>query len=531
MRSVDGRHPKRVALVTLGVVAGLALLVGQVNVAAAQSSATGPRLADPLRPAPSPGSLHSPLVPGSPWQALPTPPFVPGSMFVLTNGTVLVQDNGPSNVGTGEWWRLTPNAKGSYVDGTWSQVASMPSGYAPADYASAVLPDGRFIVEGGEYNSGNEVWTNKGAIYNPLTNTWKSVAPPTGSSEWSRIGDAPSTVLANGKFMMGASGYTTTTVEAILNETTLTWTATGAEKADGNGEEGWSLLPNGDVLTVDTDLAGTVSHRNTEIYNPSTGRWTGAGLTPEPLEDSVHEMGPQMLRPNGTVFATGASGYNAVYNTATGKWSSAPKFPVIGGKQYDVADAPGAVLPDGNVLIDASPGVYQKPAHFFVFNGTTLSQVADAPNASISSSYYGSMVMLPTGQVLFNDGLGNFYVYNAGGSPEASWRPDVTSVPTAVTAGDTYTVSGNQLGGLTQDAAYGDDYQSATNFPLVRITNVATGDVTYARTSNMSSMSVAPGAPSTASFTLPAGTETGASTLVVVANGIASSSTAITVSS
>ena len=38
--------------------------------------------------------------------------------------------------------------------------------------------------------------------------------------------------------MMGASGYTTTTVEAILNETTLTWTATGAGKADGNGEEG-----------------------------------------------------------------------------------------------------------------------------------------------------------------------------------------------------------------------------------------------------------------------------------------------------
>ncbi len=216
-----------------------------------------------------------------------------------------------------------------------------------------------------------------------------------------------------------------------------------------------------------------------------------------------------MLRPNGTVFATGASGYNAVYNTTTGKWSSAPKFPVIGGKQYDVADAPGAVLPDGNVLVDASPGVYQKPAHFFVFNGATLSQVADAPNASISSSYYGSMVMLPTGQVLFNDGLGNFYVYNAGGSPETGWRPVVTSVPTAVTAGDAYTVSGKQLGGLTQDAAYGDDYQSATNFPLVRITNVATGDVTYARTSNMSSMSVAPNAASSASFTLPADAETG----------------------
>jgi hypothetical protein len=35
---------------------------------------------------------------------------------------------------------------------TWSQIASLPSGYIPSFFASAVLPDGRVIVEGGEYN-------------------------------------------------------------------------------------------------------------------------------------------------------------------------------------------------------------------------------------------------------------------------------------------------------------------------------------------------------------------------------------------
>ena len=101
-----------VSLVTVCLAAGLlAPMVGQINVAAAQSSVPGPRVADLLRPPPSPGSPHSPLVPGSPWQALPTPPFVPGSMFVLTDGTVLVQDNGPSNVGTGEWWRSLPTTR------------------------------------------------------------------------------------------------------------------------------------------------------------------------------------------------------------------------------------------------------------------------------------------------------------------------------------------------------------------------------------------------------------------------------------
>jgi hypothetical protein len=90
-------------------------------------------------------------------------------------------------------------------------------------------------------------------------------------------------------------------------------------------------------------------------------------------------------------------------------------------------------------------------------------------------------------------------------------------------------VSGLQLNGLTQGAAYGDDFQDATNFPLVRLTNNATGQVSYARSTNMSSMSVAPKNSSSANFTLPSGIATGPSTLVVVANGIASAPVAVNV--
>jgi hypothetical protein len=400
----------------------------------------------------------------------------------------------------------------------------LASNDAPLYFASAVLPDGRVIIEGGEYNHGNLVWTNRGAIYDPQTNLWTPVNHPKGS-EWSRIGDGPSTVLANGRFMLGASGFSGTTAEAILNATTLKWTATGAGKADGNGEEGWSLLPNGKVLTVD---AGATAP-NTEIYTPSTGAWMSAGSTPAPLV-SGGELGPQLLRPNGTVLAAGATGANAVYDTSTGTWSAGPSFPVIGGMQYDSADGPAAILPDGNVLLDASPGEYT-PSHFFVFDGSRLNQVADAPNAASLASNYGYMLVLPTGQVLFNNRLGEIDVYTDNGAPNASWRPRITSVSTNLVAGATYTVTGRQLGGLTQGAAYGDDYQSATNYPLVRITNSSTHHVFYARTSGMTAMSVAPNAKSSASFTLPAGTETGAGALVVVANGIASQPTAVTVAS
>jgi hypothetical protein len=480
------------------------------------------------RPHPAPASAASMFAgrPGtiSPWQALTnTPSFSPGAMLQLTDGTVMVQDQGPKNNGTGNWWRLTPDNTGSYVNGTWSQIASLPSGYEPLYFASAILPDGRVIIEGGEYNAGKEKWTNKGAIYDPLANSWTAVGHPKGS-EWVRIGDAPGIVLANGKFMLGASGYSGTTAEALLNALTLKWKATGAGKADGNGEEGWSLLPNGDVLTVDT-----TNGSNTEIYNPSTGAWTSAGNTPAPLIDPIGEVGPQTLRPDGTVFAVGSTGNNAIYNAATGTWSAAPSFPLIGGAQYDSADGAAAVLPNGQVLVDASPGVYMTPTHFWLFDGTNLNQVADAPNAANQSSYDGFMMVLPTGQVLFNDRIGDISVFNGSGSPLASWLPKITSVPTTLTAGTTYTVAGKQLGGLAQGGAYGDDYQCATNYPLVRITITATGHVFYARTAGMTAMSVAPNARSSASFTVPAGIETGAATLQVVANGVASRGVAVTV--
>jgi hypothetical protein len=92
-----------------------------------------------------------------------------------------------------------------------------------------------------------------------------------------------------------------------------------------------------------------------------------------------------------------------------------------------------------------------------------------------------------------------------------------------VRPGQTYTLSGTQLNGLSQANAYGDDIQSATNFPLVRIVNEATQHVFYARTHDHTSMGVATGdLPVSTRFDVPAGVERGRSLLYVVANGIPS---------
>jgi hypothetical protein len=170
-------------------------------------------------------------------------------MLLLTDGTVIAHEENDvvGNYATRNWYKLTPDINGSYINGTWSEIAPLPVGYGPLAFGSAVLPDGRVVVEGGEFNQYGNDYTNLGAIYDPVANTWTKVKPPSG---WSHIGDASTVVLNNGALMLANAE---TRQAAILNPLTLTWTATGSGKFDVNLEEGWTLLPNGKVLTVDKE--------------------------------------------------------------------------------------------------------------------------------------------------------------------------------------------------------------------------------------------------------------------------------------
>jgi hypothetical protein len=230
------------------------------------------------------------------------------------------------------------------------------------------------------------------------------------------------------------------------------------------------------------------------------------------------------------VLATGGSGHNAVYNIATGKWTAAPDFPKISGQQLDIADGPAALLPNGNVLCMTSPGVFQLGVQFFEWDGSKFNSTVNIPNASVDTSYYGRMLVLPTGQILLTDGSSDVEVYTPSGAPDPSWAPAITKFAKTLTHGKKSTISGMQFNGLSQGAAYGDDAQAATNYPLVRITNSATGHVFYAPTSKHSSMGVATGtAIIKTHFVVPAGIELGASALEVVANGIASNPVTVTI--
>jgi hypothetical protein len=231
---------------------------------------------------------------------------------------------------------------------------------------------------------------------------------------------------------------------------------------------------------------------------------------------------------NGTVFAFGANGVSDIFNEATNTWTRGPDLPVLDGKHYDLADGAATMLPDGRILFGASPELFHPPLHFWTYDGSTFTQVADTADAPHYPSYVVHFLVLPNGQVLMTD-FAHVYVWTDTGTPNPAWAPTITSAPTAVTPGGTYTVSGTQLAGRSQGAAYGDDFQDNTNYPLVRITNDATGVVTFAPTSGETTLSIAPNVPSSANFTVPAATPTGASTLQVIGDGIASAPVAVTV--
>ncbi|HEX8814338.1 MAG TPA: hypothetical protein VF753_02460 [Terriglobales bacterium] len=453
------------------------------------------------------------------------PPDGAGIGYLLTDGTVMFQGGQCS-----DWWKLTPDNTGSYVNGTWSQLESLPNGYDPLYFAGAVLADGRVVIMGGEYSGCGQSFslTNQGAIYNPATNKWSTMTHP---KDWGNIGDSPSVVLPDGTYMLGDK---LTKEAAALDPKTLEWTVVPTTgKRDFNAEEGWTLLPDGTFVTYDVRAAP-----HAERYIPSQSEWITAGSTivdlhsPHPGGGCIPypggcykapgEVGPGMLLPDGKVFATGSytgnngAGHTAIYTppstlTGEGKWVVGPDFP----NSDNAGDSFAVLLPSGVELIEADSGT------LYDWNGTTLTQ-------DPVSGGYAPILVLPNGQV-FMSGF-NASVYTPKGTYQASWAPKITAHPKTVTPGSTYKISGQQFNGLSQAASFGDEDETATNYPLVRITNTATGHVFYAKTHDHSTMGVATGTATVYTyFDVPSGIETGASTLVVVANGIPSKSVSITV--
>jgi hypothetical protein len=467
-----------------------------------------------------------PLTARAQWTSVAGAPNA-STCLLLTDGSVICQEGEEANT----WRRLTPDQNGHYDTGSWTSAGNLPAGYGPLYYASAVLADGRVLMIGGEYNTGTPncpsnpgCEVNLGAIYDPATNLWTAVTAPTG---WTQIGDSDSFVLPDGTFILRQFN---SKAIARFNPATNDFTILNATgKADNHSEESSTLLPNGTVLVVD---AGTQGGTNSEIFDPAgnggQGAWSTAGSTQVSLPSNggmgiVPEMGPQVLRPDGTVVAFGATSHNAIYNTASGLWTATNDYPVNGVQQL-MFDAPGAMLPNGNILV-ATSGPFAGPYHVYEFRAAPNNDFVGVtdPSGNGVASFRVRMLVLPTGQVMVTQGSSTVLLYTPGGTFEDSWRPIITAGPKSIDPGNSYTISGRQFNGLSAGGAYGDDDQQSTNYPIVRIVNRGTGHVFYAKTHNHSSMGVQTGSLIVSTqFDVPTNLESGVSDLYVVANGIPS---------
>jgi hypothetical protein len=211
-----------------------------------------------------------------------------------------------------------------------------------------------------------------------------------------------------------------------------------------------------------------------------------------------------------------------------------PKFPIVDGVAVMSSDCPATLLPNGCVLFTAASSA-EDPGKivFFEYNprnadtkGPEITRV-DWPTNGVGELADSRMLLLPTGNVLFTPSTTEIACYvpdfrTRSRMVDQRWRPTITSVTFDRTAsgGDVFTLTGTQLSGLSQANTYGDDCSSATNYPVVRLTDGKR--VRYARTFNVSSIGVGRGnAVMSCQFQVEK-VSGGSYGLCVVANGISS---------
>jgi hypothetical protein len=460
-------------------------------------------------------------------------------MLLLPNGTVMASENDDYGY-YNNWYLLTPDNQGHYVDGTWTTLN--PMNYTRLFFSSQVLPDNQVFVAGGEYGTGEST----AELFNIETGDWTEINPPlslmnTNDMPPDVFKDAESAVLPGGNVMiMPVSDIADVFSCLIFDPDSDSWSK-GAQPVRQQSEESWVKLPDGSILTIDAITIGTNGVEgngdgtNSERYIPALQKWIKDANVPESIYAGLAgyfgETGPAFLLPNGNAFFLGGNGDTAIYtptgNTNKGSWQMGAAIP----QELVSADAPAAMMPNGKILcaVAAIPYIssgdqvnFPSPTSFFEYDYTdnSFAQVA-SPTGGLTDNlptYKAAMLVLPDGTVLYSHMGSDLYIYQPDPPTLASGKPAITSI--SVNLDGSYNLIGTGLNGISQGAAYGDDAQMDSNYPLVALTD-SSGDVYYGSTFNWSSTGVQTGANLVSTdFTVPV--IGGVYSLAVIANGIAS---------
>jgi len=450
--------------------------------------------------------------------------------ILLSDGSVMLQGGGPDPVvntpASAEWFKLTPDASGGYSNTALTSLATMSDGRE--FFASDVLPDGRVFVAGAEDAASTGQPSATGEIYDPLQNTWPPTADftnPVGDSlpggVSAALGDASSMVLGDGTVLVGdpygpeAQIFT----PGATDQDPGSWspgpslpTLPGGG-ADDFAESTWVKLPDGSVLMYDVNASNVTGTPTAYRFTPGDDTWLAVASPPEALQTPVGhaEMGPAFLLQDGRALFIGATGETALYTPldgsyANGYWSMGPEIRDSDGNLHGVLDAPGAEMDNGKILFVAGDTTdYAAAQLFFEFDpssgdtdpvsGLHLGTITEvmAPGGPFQDvpPFYDRMLALPNGQILVTDNFPYYWLYTPELTGASVGRPAISAITNdgVVNGVLTFTLTGTQLNGFSEGAAYGDDAQMATNYPIVELLDT-TGNVNFARTYDWDSTGV-----------------------------------------
>ena len=406
----------------------------------------------------------------------------------------------------------------SLAANTWTPAGTKVYKDRSDEEGWAVLDDGRVL----NYDLFASVANNNGfaELYNPTTNSWAPISPADGTANGtlpvlssSALGFelGPLLRLQDGRMMViGANQHT-----ALYTPSTNTWAAgpdilgplsnafgTIANAKFGADDAPAAALPNGHLI-IGTD----------------------AGANPVVLSSNTTAGSP-------TVMVSSTAGLQVGWSVAGSAVASGSSIASVDSSTQVTLSLNAKTTTTSNLTFG---GVFSSPMVLFDFNpnnGKMTPMNVPDPILPFIPAFVTRMLVLPTGQLLFNDSSNQPWVYTPQGAPLDSALPMITGV--VANGGGSYTLTGTQLNGQSAGAAYGDDAQMNENYPIVRLQTALPNNaicnpnanncrVYYARTSNWSSVAVGGGTtPQTVNFTLPAGIPSGKYLLTVTGAGISS---------
>ncbi len=404
--------------------------------------------------------------------------------------------------------------------GVWALAGSPLA--ARTQHTATLLPNGKVLVAGG-YNSGGNLTSAE--LYDPASGNWSA----TGAMVGARYGHV-ATLLQSGKVLIAGgynAGYLATA--ELYDPATGVWTTTGV-MGKKRQEFTATLLPNGKVLVAGGYNAGYLN--NAEIFNPATGTWTATALLVTPR--SQHTA---TLLPSGLVLVTG--GLNAgsaianaeLYDSSTGTWATTAPLTEV--RRMHTA----TLLPNGQLLVAGGYGAIDWLFTASLYNPTSGTWVATGGPSG--SRFLHTATLTLNGQVLITGGrngggdiagaeiydpvsgvwsttgllgtarsqhtatlLPNGQMLAAGGTNGANtlvsaercayglgfstaWRPQVSVFTSPLSIGSGLILTGSGFRGIS-GASGGNSQDSSSDYPVVQLRSLESGQTKYLHTQNWS---------------------------------------------